>query len=273
MSDESEKMKNSFFKRKKKLHEFVPSKEKKHSKLSDRLGYFKSKFGVISVGYDKLKQTEFGFTILSKNSKLNKKNLVEKGFQDDHNYLGRNFESKNEKNIKYNNSSFIYDAKSGQIREINENKSDNKLNTNYNVLYDNDEDNKTIEDIKKLRTSGVERSSEVESAISDLRVVQKEKQNDNLDFYKQIKKFVELFLKHKLKKFEDSDEIKKSKNRIIGVPGGHDIIWILKKRLEEILKSGELDCAKTALEVLESYNLSSYDKDFILNYFKKLINL
>ena len=61
-----------------------------------------------------------------------------------------------------------------------------------------------------------------------MKTIQNEKKEDNHELQRELKKFSELFENNKLKKFEDSDQLKVAQNRMQS--------YILRNRMEELKK-------------------------------------
>ncbi|BED92133.1 MAG: hypothetical protein CfP315_0722 [Candidatus Improbicoccus pseudotrichonymphae] len=264
-AEKSEEIKQNFFKKRNRLKKLVSSKEKINEKIDDKLGYFKTNLGIISVGYDKFKRnSSFGFTLLSEKSEIKNKNITKRDFKDKHNYFKKDFNNTEEK-MKFSNIGFEYNAKQKIIKQIggNEHKSSNK-----EFLYKENEESKLVKILRQKKKEGLVKNSEFENALSDFYEIKKEKKEDNDYIKNKIKNFVELFKKNKLKKYEDSDEIKKSKFRIIEMSFGDNILYLLlKKKIEEYIKKGKAKNVEEALRLIDKTNINNKILNKIIKHF------
>jgi hypothetical protein len=256
-AEQTEKAKRDFLKNKKKISSLLPKEQKMKSNLPDRLGYFKTKFGLVTVGYDKFKKnTPFGFNILPKEREIGIKQSEKKDFNDRHNYFGKNF-SGNKKKISFGPAGTEYDPKRGQFRKIEES---GEADSENELLYEEDsKENEQIENLRKQTQSGLIKVTESEEAITDLDAIHDEKMRDNMEFKRKIEEFLKKFKGNKLKEYEDSDFLKKLKERITKEDNG---FIILKKRIEELIAENQNKKAKKLI------NLQANKK-----YMSRLLNL
>ena len=228
ISDQSEYLKKQFLRRKKNLSSYIPKKKEDSEDQFSKLGSFKTDIGEVSVGYKKFDpDTSFRFTLISekerdfddKNSKLK--------FTDKKNYFKKSYEEDENKKYKENNSTLEFDQKSNSFRKVN---IDEKV-SEKSILYDDDLEKQEIKNIKEKSESFD--SSSVNEAMSDLNDIKNEKKDDNLYFKNRLEKFSRMYKENKLKKFEDSDQLKVAAQRL----SSSNLDFILRKRMEELRES------------------------------------
>jgi len=230
--DQSEYLKKQFINRKKKLASFLPEKKDDSEENFTKLGAFKTNIGEVSVGYEKFKtNSRLRFTLLSnseddyddENSKLD--------FKDKHNYFRKNYEE--DKKYQENATTLEFDPKEKKLKKAHEVFSDNIETEDDELLYDDENENSQIEDIKK--DPKLSNSVAAQRAISDLNDIKNEKKEDNHEFIRNLEEFSKLFRNNKLKEFEDSDELKTAQQRL----SSKNMYYILRKRMEELKKARE----------------------------------
>jgi hypothetical protein len=230
--DQSEYLKKQFINRKKKLASFLPEKKDDSEENFTKLGAFKTNIGEVSVGYEKFKtNSRLRFTLLSnseddyddENSKLD--------FKDKHNYFRKNYEE--DKKYQENATTLEFDPKEKKLKKAHEVFSDNIETEDDELLYDDENENSQIEDIKK--DPKLSNSVAAQRAISDLNDIKNEKKEDNHEFIRNLEEFSKLFRNNKLKEFEDSDELKTAHQRL----SSKNMYYILRKRMEELKKARE----------------------------------
>lgn len=228
ISDQSEYLKKQFLRRKKNLSSYIPKKKEDSEDQFSKLGSFKTDIGEVSVGYKKFDpDTSFRFTLISekerdfddKNSKLK--------FTDKKNYFKKSYEENENKKYKENNSTLEFDQKSNSFRKVN---IDEKV-SEKSILYNDDLEKQEIKNIKKKSESF--NPSTVNNAMSDLNDIKNEKKNDNLYFKNRLEKFSKMYKENKLKKFEDSDQLRVASQRL----SSSNLDFILRKRMEELRES------------------------------------
>ena len=228
--DQSEYLKKQFISRKKNLASFLPEKKNDSKDNFTKLGAFKTNIGEVSVGYEKFKtNSRLRFTLLSnseddyddKNSKLN--------FKNKHNYFRKNYDE--DKKYKENATTLEFDPKEKKLKKAHEVFSDNIETEDDELLYDDENENSQIEDIKK--NPKLSNSVSAQRAISDLNDIKNEKKDDNHEFQRSLEEFSKLFRNNKLKEFEDSDELKTAQQRLTS----KNMYYILRKRMEEMKKA------------------------------------
>ncbi|MDR1240652.1 MAG: hypothetical protein LBK29_02105 [Oscillospiraceae bacterium] len=268
LSEDSEKIKKDFFKKKKKLREFLPECHKERNNVPDRLGFFDTKFGSVAIGFDKFKKnSQIFFTLMPESDSNSKTNSAKKDFGNEHNYFGKYFKGEGKK-FKSNSIGFKYNPRDKSLRKMEDVASDGKIESENEMLYGEEEEEAEIDELenqKEILPS--KEKSEAYLAVDNLKEIEKEKQRDNYAIKNEIESFIKKLQDNKLKMFEASEDVKTYFKRIAGVQNGNDILYAIKKRLEEMVKSGK---AKNIKDALEKINISESDKKYILNLFSKL---
>ncbi len=234
-SEQSEYLKRKFLEKKKKLSSFIPKEKSKSQDHFCKLGSFRTNIGRISVGFEKFHgRPKFRFTLISKfEDDYNDKYSI-KRFDDDHNYFKKNYEG-DEEEYKENNTTVEFDPQGENLSKVYEDHMDNKVEDDSEMLYDDLLENMEIEYLKDSRTSS--NFSTIDEAISDIKEIKNEKREDNLEFERDLKKFISSFMDNKLKKFEDADQLHEAKIRI-----SYDDLYVIKKRMEEMMGLREKLC-------------------------------
>ena len=229
VSDQSEYLKKKFIARKKKLSSFIPKVKVKSKDHFYKLGAFKTNIGKISVGFERFRgKPKFRFTLISSLEDDYDDKYSNKRFDDEHNFFKKKYEGK-EKYYKENKTTVEFDPIEKNLSKVNEDHTDMKIEDDDEMLYD---DTSEESELKSLRNSQkFSNFVEVNDAIGDIKKIQNEKKEDNLEFERDLKKFISDFMNNKLKKFYDSDQLQRAKILI----SKNDFI-IIKKRMEEIMK-------------------------------------
>jgi hypothetical protein len=233
ISDQSEYLKRQFLKRKKNLSSYIPEKKESSEDKFSKLGSFKTDIGEVSVGYKKFDpDSTLRFTLISeKEEDFDNKNSKLK-FTDKKNYFKKSYEKKDNKEYKENNSTLEYDQRKNSFRKVN---LDEKV-SEKSILYDDNLEKQEIRNIKKNLNSF--NSSSANNVMSDLKDIKNEKKDDNLYFKSRLEKFSRMYKGNKLKKFEDSDQLKVALNRL----SSNNLDVILRKRMEELKESRKRLC-------------------------------
>lgn len=233
ISDQSEYLKRQFLRRKKNLSSYVPKKKEGSEDKFSKLGSFKTDIGEVSVGYKKFDpDSTLRFTLISeKEDDFDDKNSKLK-FTDKKNYFKKSYEKKDNKEYKENNSTLEFDQKKDSFRKVN---IDEKV-SGKSILYDDNLEKQEMKNIKEESESL--NSSSVNNAISDLKDIKNEKKDDNLYFKSRLEKFSRMYKGNKLKKFEDSDQLKVALKRL----SSNSLDAILRKRMEELKESRRRLC-------------------------------
>lgn len=229
VSDQSEYLKKKFMERKKKLSSFIPKVKVKSKNHFYKLGAFKTNIGKVSVGFERFRgKPKFRFTLISSFEDDYDDKYSNKKFYDAHNFFKKKYEG-NEKYYKENKTTVEFDPIERNLSKVNEDHTDMKIEDDDEMLYDD-----TLEkiELKNLRDSKrASNSIEINDAIVDIKKIQNEKKEDNLEFERDLKKFISDFMNNKLKKFYDSDQLQRAKILI-----SHSDFIIIKKRMEEMMK-------------------------------------
>ena len=225
-------MKMEFLKRDIKATEVLPEKMKKLRETPDNLGYFESSFGTVSVGYKKYnKNSKIAFSFIPETVK-EKERIPSKDKDSPNTYFGG--EKGRNKAFKASKLSFVYNPDTENIEKL-EKDNDGIADTQQNLLYEDEQQEKEIENLKRLKNGA---SAEIKRKLSKkadtLRQIRAEEEKDNADILKEIKTFVKKFKKDKLKKIIDSDEaISREKRMRYSVDDLFILRNLLKKLLEE----------------------------------------
>ena len=235
VSDQSEYLKKKFLERKKKLSSFIPKKKDKSRDHFYKLGAFKTSIGKISVGFERfLGKPKFRFTLISSSEDDYDDKYSNKKFDDDHNFFKKNYEGE-EKFYKENKTTVEYDPRDRSLSKVNEDHTDMKVEDDDEMLFDNTSEEVEIKKLKNQQESS--NTIEINDAISDIKKIKDEKKEDNLEFERDLKQFISNFMNNKLKKFEDADQLKRAQILI-----SKDDIFLIKKRMEEMMKLREMLC-------------------------------
>lgn len=228
ISDQSEYLKKQFMKRKKNLSSYIPKKKEDSEDKFSKLGSFKTDIGEVSVGYKKFDpDSALRFTLISeKENDFDDRNSKLK-FTDKKNYFKKSYEEKENKRYKENNSTLEFDQRKDSFRKVN---IDEKV-SEKSILYDDSLEKQEMRNVRKKAKSF--NSSSVNDAISDLTDIKNEKKDDNLYFKSRLEKFSRMYKENKLKKFEDSDQLKVASLRL----SSSNLDFILRRRMEELKES------------------------------------
>ena len=228
--DQSEYLKKQFINRKKNLASFLPEKKDDSEDNFTKLGAFKTNIGEVSVGYEKFKtNSRLRFTLLSSGEDDYDDENAKLDFKNKHNYFRKNYEE--DKKYQENATTLEFDPKDQKIKKAHEVFSDNIETEDDELLYDDENENSQIEDIKE--NPKLLNSVSAQRAISDLNDIKNEKKEDNNEFQRDLEEFSKLFKNNKLKEFEDSDELKTAQQRL----SSKNMYYILRKRMEEMKKA------------------------------------
>ncbi len=246
---------NEFLEKNIKTSEVIPNdiKKSKIGAVQDNMGYFKTRFGTISVGYKKYnKKTDLIFSVIPEDVK-EKSSIKSYDINNYKCYLNTEYKY-NKKRFGWSKLSFKYDSSTGDISKLD------KKNNIYN--YDNESNLLYQDEIEEQKISNLLSSSKINNKklektekINLLRNIKDEKQEDNLDFEKELKSFIDKFKKDKLKKLLDSDEVVSRSKRILN----SDLDLILIKKRKELLEN------------MFNINLDFLDLEKINNIFEELI--
>lgn len=255
-------MKMEFLKRDIKATEVLPEKMKKLRETPDNLGYFESSFGTVSVGYKKYnKNSKIAFSFIPETVK-EKERIPSKDKDSPNTYFGG--EKGRKKAFKASKLSFVYNPDTENIEKL-EKDNDGIADTQQNLLYEDEQQEKEIENLKRLKNGA---SAEIKRKLSKkadtLRQIRAEEEKDNAEILKEIKTFVKKFKKDKLKKIIDSDEaISREKRMRYSV----DDLFILRNLLKKLLEESGGD-----LSQLKGLDINELSKEKLKEVIKELKN-
>lgn len=255
-------MKMEFLKRDIKATEVLPEKMKKSRETPDNLGYFESSFGTVSVGYKKYnKNSKIAFSFIPETVK-EKERIPSKDKDSPNTYFGG--EKGRKKAFKASKLSFVYNPDTENIEKL-EKDNDGIADTQQNLLYEDEQQEKEIENLKRLKNGA---SAEIKRKLSKkadtLRQIRAEEEKDNAEILKEIKTFVKKFKKDKLKKIIDSDEaISREKRMRYSV----DDLLILRNLLKKLLEESGGD-----LSQLKGLDINELSKEKLKEVIKELKN-
>lgn len=257
-----DEMKMEFLKRDVKATEVLPEKMKKSREIPDNLGYFESSFGTVSVGYKKYdKNSKIAFSFIPETVK-EKERIPSKDENSPKTYFGG--EKGRKKTFKASKLSFVYNPATENIEKL-EKDNDGIADNEENLLYEDEQQEKEIENLKRLK-QGVNPETKVKlSKKADiLRQIRAEEERDNAEILEEIKTFVKKFKKDKLRKIIDSDEaISREKRMRYSV----DDLLILRNLLKKLLEEAGGDISQ-----LKGLNINELSKEKLKEVIKELKN-
>lgn len=257
-----EEIKMEFLKRDVKATEVLPEKMKKSRDIPDNLGYFESSFGTVSVGYKKYnKNSKIAFSFIPETVK-EKERIPSKDKNSPNTYFGGERERK--KAFKASKLSFIYDPDTENIEKF-EKDNDGIADTEENLLYEDEQQEKEIENLKRLK-QGVssEAKRELSKKADTLRQIRAEEEKDNAEILKEIKTFVKKFKKDKLRKIIDSDDAISREKRM---RNSVDDLLILRNLLRKLLEEADGDISQ-----LKGLDINELSKEKLKEVIKELKN-
>lgn len=257
-----DEMKMEFLKRDVKATEVLPEKMKKSREIPDNLGYFESSFGTVSVGYKKYdKNSKIAFSFIPETVK-EKERIPSKDENSPKTYFGG--EKGRKKTFKASKLSFVYNPATENIEKL-EKDNDGIADNEENLLYEDEQQEKEIENLKRLKL-GVNPETKVKlSKKADiLRQIRAEEERDNAEILEEIKTFVKKFKKDKLRKIIDSDEaISRGKRMRYSV----DDLLILRNLLKKLLEE-----AGGYISQLKGLDINELSKEKLKEVIKELKN-
>lgn len=261
-------IKKQFLERNRKATEVIPNKMRKLQETPDNLGYVNSRFGTISIGYDKYKKnSDVAFSLIPE--KVRKRQNIPSP-RPDHvdTYFGGEMD-KTKRDFKASEITFLYDKSTEQIRKL-EDKEDKFLSKDKELLYKNNKEDKRIEKLKDSTDwSSVNNRGNISQEMSSIRDVKKEKIKDNSEFINDVYKFIKKFNNGTLKKIIESDEaISRSKRMKNSSMDALDLIVLrrmIKKLIEELSD-------KSCLEEFGNIDIDKANKVQLETILKKLRN-
>lgn len=257
-----DEMKMEFLKRDVKATEVLPEKMKKSREIPDNLGYFESSFGTVSVGYKKYdKNSKIAFSFIPETVK-EKERIPSKDENSPKTYFGG--EKGRKKTFKASKLSFVYNPATENIEKL-EKDNDGVADNEENLLYEDEQQEKEIENLKRLK-QGVnpETKMKLSKKADILRQIRAEEERDNAEILEEIKTFVKKFKKDKLRKIIDSDEaISRGKRMRYSV----DDLLILRNLLKKLLEEAGGDISQ-----LKGLNINELSKEKLKEVIKELKN-
>ena len=257
-----DEMKMEFLKRNVKATEVLPEKMKKSREIPDNLGYFDSSFGTVSVGYKKYdKNSKIAFSFIPETVK-EKERIPSKDENSPKTYFGG--EKGRKKTFKASKLSFVYNPATENIEKL-EKDNDGIADTEENLLYEDEQQEKEIENLKRLKQgANTETKMKLSKKADILRQIRAEEEKDNAEILEEIKTFVKKFKKDKLRKIIDSDEaISREKRMRYSV----DDLWILRNLLKKLLEEAGGDISQ-----LKGLNINELSKEKLKEVIKELKN-
>ena len=257
-----DEMKMEFLKRNVKATEVLPEKMKKSREIPDNLGYFDSSFGTVSVGYKKYdKNSKIAFSFIPETVK-EKERIPSKDENSPKTYFGE--EKGRKKTFKASKLSFVYNPATENIEKL-EKDNDSIADTEENLLYEDEQQEKEIENLKRLKQgANPETKMKLSKKADILRQIRAEEEKDNAEILEEIKTFVKKFKKDKLRKIIDSDEaISREKRMRYSV----DDLWILRNLLKKLLEEAGGDISQ-----LKGLNINELSKEKLKEVIKELKN-
>ena len=257
-----DEMKMEFLKRDVKATEVLPEKMKKSREIPDNLGYFESSFGTVSVGYKKYdKNSKIAFSFIPETVK-EKERIPSKDENSPKTYFGG--EKGRKKTFKASKLSFVYNPATENIEKL-EKDNDGIADNEENLLYEDEQQEKEIENLKRLK-QGVnpETKMKLSKKADILRQIRAEEERDNAVILEEINTFVKKFKKDKLRKIIDSDEaISRGKRMRYSV----DDLLILRNLLKKLLEEAGGDISQ-----LKGLNINELSKEKLKEVIKELKN-
>lgn len=223
----------------------IPRKMEKVEETPDNLGYFDSRFGTISIGYDKYKKnSDIAFSLIPE--KMKKEERIPSPKPNSVNtYFGGEMKKKR-RTFKASKLSFIYDRSNEEIKKIMDD-NDGIFDKEEKLLYEDETEDKCIEELKNSNNwSSSKDRYNTSKQVSEVREIKKEKDKDNSEFLKEIRKFIYQIKYGKLKKIIESDEaISRSKRMSDSSTTSDSMELILlrrmiKKLIEELSEKMDL---------------------------------
>ena len=255
-------IKMEFLKRDIKATEVLPEKMRKSRQIPDNLGYFDSSFGTVSVGYKKYnKNSKIAFSFIPETVK-EKERIPSKDKNSPSTYFGG--EKGRKKAFKASKLSFVYNPNTENIEKF-EKDNDGIADTQENLLYEDEQQEKEIENLKRLKQGANSKTKMKLSKEADtLRQIRAEEEKDNAEILKEIKTFVKKFKKDKLRKIIDSDDaISREKRMRYSV----DDLLILRNLLRKLLEEAGGDISR-----LKGLDINELSKEKLKEVIKELKN-
>lgn len=244
---------------KKELKNFLKKQKQNNNndEFPDLFGFFNTNAGKVAVGHKKLKQnSQLAFTLVK-----DEKEVPDEETKGEDDYFGKNYDGRDEE-FEVDESSFKYDPKTKEIEKINAEKSDED-----ELVYRDEKEEKTIKKLTEIKNLQPE-NRHLDEKIEENKVIKQAKKEENNEFLKEIKRFIEHYESGKLKLKEDSDETVARKERLERIPESIILLKRIKKILEEIAKNEA--CEKVLREEMKKQKLELDLQTMSVSKLKKL---
>ncbi len=234
-SDADHAKKYQFLKKDIKASAVVPTHTEIRRDIPNNMGYFKTRFGTISVGYKKYKKdTPIAFSIVPESVK-EKSGIPDRKIDGPNTYFGGPTYGKSKK-FRASQLTFKFDPGDKDDIEKLEDDNDGIKDEEEKLLYQDKNEDETIESLRKMRNGKGRKKAEIDKEIKKMKDIKEEKNEDNLDFLKEIDNFVKKLEDNKLKKYVDADDAVSRRRRIAELSGNPDIHDLDVTELRELLK-------------------------------------
>lgn len=239
--DKEDHKKLEFLKRNVKASSVIPENTVEKQSVPNNMGYFDTKFGTIAVGYKKYKKdSPIAFSIVPDGQKSLKR-IPSQKIDSPNTYFGGPMGGKNTR-FKASRLSFVFDpSQNGDIDKLEEDE-DGIVDSQEKLLYQDKKEEDKIEDLEDQRKKlDVSNSRNIDKELKKIRIIIEEKEEDNLEFLKEIRGFVDKLKKGKLKEYIDADDFISMKKRIIEMSSEAHLNLMslneLRGLLDDILKA------------------------------------
>lgn len=261
--DRSEDLiKAQFLKKDLKITRVIPSKMTKAEETPDTLGCFDSRFGTISVGYEKYKKnTDLTFSLIPEKVKKAKR-ISSSDLDNPDTYFAKATDKRD--TFRSSQLSFVYNSETGVVEKLG---LDDETTDEWDLLYDDEDDEDRIEELTKSMSWGSpSRRQSISKEISDAREIRREEKKDNADLVKEIREFIRKVKKDKLKKIIESD-VTISRSKRMSDSSMELIIFrrMIKKLLKELF-------GDSYLSKINDFDIDKADKSQLKKIIRELKN-
>jgi len=274
--DKEDHKKLEFLKQNVKASSVIPKETEKKQSVPNDMGYFETRFGTIEVGYNKYrKNSPIAFSIVPE-SDLRKQHIPKQNIDSPNTYFGGPIGGQN-KRFRASDVSFVFNPNlDGNIDKL-EDDEDGIVDNQKKLLYQDKREENKVEDLsKKKRHVDLKESRIIDKELKKIRTIREEKEEDNLDFFEEIKSFVDKFEKRRIKKYIDADDFINMKKRIARFSSTDNLDLMslieLKKLLEEILEAVKKSNKGRLPDDLMGVNFNKFNKKKIRDMIVSLKN-
>lgn len=253
-----------FLKQNIKASSIIPKDTEKKQTVPNDMGYFETRFGTIEVGYDKYgRNSPIAFSIVPE-SDLRVNRIPKQKIDSPDTYFGGPIGGEN-KRFRASNLSYVLDPeRDGNIDKM-EDDEDGLVDDQEKLLYQYKAEEDKIEDLENRRNGlDVVESRKIDKELEKIRTIKEEKEEDNIEFFKEIKGFIDKLKKRKLKKYVDADDFISMKKRIIEISSESQLgvmsLIELRRLLEEILEVVKRSNNGRLPDDLIKFNFSKFGK-------------